>query len=198
VDDRTESRPGIEYFTDLMDENLEMKPDAFAIQFHKLGAFKTIPSVEKPLYRHGDARRKTTIWYWNSGSVEPGREAGAMLLDASGPDRKLEPRPNDDSLKAGGAWKDGRWKVMMTRPLKGGASGDLSFEEGQFIPISFANWDGSNGEAGSRHTLSTWYWLVLPPDLDVAQVYGMPLGSTLLVFLAGLVLVRGQRNRAGS
>ncbi len=197
VDDRTESRPGIEYFTDLMDENLEMKPDAFAIQFPKLGAFKTLPSVEKPLYRHGDARRKTTIWYWNSGSVEPEREAGAMLLDASGPDKKLEPRLDEDSLVASGAWKDGKWKVMMTRPLKGGASGDLSFEEGQFIPISFANWDGSNGEAGSRHTLSTWYWLILPPELDVIRVYGMPLGSALLVFLAGLMLVGGQRKKAG-
>jgi len=119
-----------------------------------------------------------------------------MLLDASGPDKKLEQRLNDDSLMASGAWKDGKWKVMMTRPLKGGASGDLSFEEGQFIPISFANWDGSNGESGSRHTLSTWYWLVLPQELDVTRVYGMPVGSALLVFLAGLVLVSGQRKRA--
>jgi DMSO reductase family type II enzyme heme b subunit len=197
VDDRTRSLPGIDYFTDLMDENLEMQSDAFAIQIPKQGAFSTMPSVEKPLFRHGDAKRKTTIWYWNAGSVEPNREANAMLLDASGPDKKLAPRLQDESLKVTADWKDGKWRVLMTRPRAGGNSGDLTFEEGQFIPISFANWDGSNGEVGSKHTLTTWYWLVLPPELDIARVYGMPLGIALLVFLAGLMLVRGQRKEKG-
>ncbi len=195
VDDRTRSIPGIGYFTDLMDENLEMHPDAFAIQFPKAGAFRTMPSVEKPLYRHGDSRHPTTIWYWNAGSLEPKREAAALLLDGSGPDRKLVPRPDDQSLKVSAEWKEGRWRVLMTRPRAGGKDGDLSFEEGQFIPVSFANWDGSNGETGSKHTLTTWYWLVLPPELDVMRVYGLPLGIALLVFGAGLLLVRGQRRR---
>ncbi len=195
VDDRTRSIPGVEYFTELMDETLEMQPDALAIQFPKEGAFSTMPSVEKPLYRHGDARHKTTIWYWNAGSVEPQREAAAMLLDASGPDKKLEPRLQNESLKVTADWKEGKWQVLMTRPRAGGNSGDLSFEEGQFIPISFANWDGSNGEVGSRHTLTTWYWLVLPPELDITRVYGMPLGIALLVFGAGLLLVRGQQKK---
>ncbi len=196
VADRTESRPGIEYFTDLMDEMLEMKADAFAVQFPKLGAFSTVPSVEKPLYRHGDAKHKTTIWYWNAGSVEPKKPAAAMLLDGSGPNKKLEPRMSDRSLAASGEWKDGKWRVMMVRPRQGGASGDLSFDDGQFIPISFANWDGSNGEAGARHTLTTWYWLVLPPEIDLARVYGLPVGVALLVFLLGYWLVGSFRRKA--
>lgn len=192
--DRTESRPGIEYFADLQDESKEMYPDAFAIQLPKAGAFMSSPMVEKPLYRHGDGRRKTTIWYWNAGSVEPKRDAAAMLMDGSGPDKKLALREGDKSLAASGSWVNGKWRVMMTRPRKG-SDGDLSFNEGQFIPISFANWDGSNGEVGSRHTLTTWYWLVLPPELDVAKVYGLPAGIALLVFLAGLMLVSSQRRK---
>ncbi|HEB97085.1 MAG TPA: hypothetical protein ENI96_11720 [Sedimenticola thiotaurini] len=194
IDDRTESRPGIPYFTDLMDENLEMKADAVAIQFPKEDAFRTMPSVEKPLFRHGDAKHHTTMWYWNAGSVEPKKEAFALLLDASGPDRKLKPRTGDHSLKATARWRDGRWRILMTRPRKG-RDGDLSFDEGRFIPVSFANWDGSNGESGSKHTLTTWYWLVLPPQTDPMRVYGVPLGIALLVFLAGLGLVAGQRRK---
>ena len=191
LDDRTESRPGIEYFTDLQDENLKMHADAFAIQFPKEGAYTSSPMVEKPLYRHGDARHPTTIWYWNAGSVEPKVEAKPMLLDASGPDKKLQPREGE--LTAKGEWKDGRWRVLMIRPRDGVAEGDVAFSEGQFIPISFANWDGSNGEVGAKHTLSTWYWLLLPPETDLVKTYGLPLGIGLLTFLAGLGIVRTQR-----
>ena len=194
VGDRTESRPGIEYFTELQDENLEMYPDAFAIQFPKEGAYLSSPTVEKPLYRHGDAKHKTTIWYWNAGSVDPKRDAAGMLFEGSGPDKKLKPREGDQSLKTAGAWKDGLWRVLMTRPRVNG-NGDLLFEEGQFMPISFANWDGSNGEVGSKHTLTTWYWLVLPKELDLGKIYGFPLGGAGLVFLAGLLLVRSQRKK---
>lgn len=196
IDDRTESRPGIDYFTDLMDENLEMHADAVAIQFPTQDGYAAAPVVEKPLYRHGDAGHRTTIWYWNAGSVEPPRDASGMLLDGSGLDKKLEPRLKDKSLTATGAWKEGRWRVLMTRPRDGGASGDVNFAEGRFIPISFANWDGSNGEAGSRHTLTTWYWLMLPPEVDVNKVYGLPAGIALLVFLAGLLLVNSHRRKA--
>jgi DMSO reductase family type II enzyme heme b subunit len=192
VDDRTESRPGIEYFTELQDENLEMYPDAVAIQFPRQDAYETSPVVEKPLYRHGDAKHRTTIWYWNAGSVEPPREPSGMLLQGAGPDRKLE--SHKGSFKATGAWADGMWRILMTRP-RSGQGGDLSFDEGQFIPVSFANWDGSNGEVGSKHTLSTWYWLVLPPELDLMKVYGLPVAIGLLVFIAGFLLVRVQRRK---
>ncbi len=193
-DDRTESRPGIDYFTELQDENLEMYSDAVAIQFPKESAYAVQP-VEKPLFRHGDAKRNTTIWYWNAGSIEPKKGESAMLLDATGPDKKLEPRLKDRSLKSLAGWKEGQWQVLMTRPRKGGASGDVNFDEGQFIPVSFANWDGSNGEVRSRHTLSTWYWLMLPPELDVNKVYGMPAGFALFFFLIGLLIVNSQRSK---
>ena len=194
-DDRTESRPGIDYFTDLQDENLEMFADAVAIQFPKEAGYTSAPIVEKPLYRHGDAKRHTTIWYWNAGSIDPEKHESSMLLDATGPDKKLAPRMEDKSLVSSAVWKEGKWQVVMTRPREGGASGDVNFNEGQFIPISFANWDGSNGEVGSRHTLSTWYWLMLPPELDAARVYGIPVAIALFLFLMGLLIVNSQRKK---
>ncbi len=59
--------------------------------------------------------------------------------------------------------------------------------------MSFANWDGNNGEVGSRHTLTTWFWLLLPPETNYTVVAGVPFGITFGTFLAGVLLVRKQR-----
>jgi hypothetical protein len=75
--------------------------------------------------------------------------------------------------------------------------GDISFDEGRFIPISFANWDGSNGEAGLKHTLTTWYWLILPPQINLTYVIGIPLLMTILSIM-GLIAVRSQRKLSKS
>ncbi len=192
VDDRTESRPGIEYFSELQDENLDMYPDAFAIQFPQQNAYLSTPGVEKPLYRHGDDKNNTTIWYWNAGTVDPEQQAKTLLFNATGPDNELKPRTDDTSLIADGDWNNGQWRVLMKRP-RFTEDKDVLFEEGKFIPISFANWDGSNGETAGRHTLTTWYWLVLPPELNRLKTYGLPSAVALLTFLAGLLLVRQQR-----
>ncbi len=191
LDDRTDSRPGEEISEAIQDDDLTLYPDALALQFPEQNAFATSPVVTKPLYRHGDKNHATTIWYWNAGSVEPPIPAKATLIDASGPEQKLKFRDAGD-LSAVGAWNHGQWKVMFTRPRQSG-NNDISFDEGRFMPISFANWDGSNGEVGSKHTLTTWYWLVLPPDIDIARVIGIPVLVTCLFFLSGLTLVRSQR-----
>lgn len=196
VNDPTESIPGgpvIKYFPDGDDQT--MFADAFAIQFPKQNSYSTAP-VEKPLYRHGDPEHPTTIWYWNAGSVEPPIEPRAVLLDASGPDNKLVVRDSGNDLVAQGQWQDGRWRVLMKRPRSNSdGSLDLSFPEGQFIPVSFANWEGNNGEIGSKHTLTTWYWLLLPPDTNNTLVYGAPFGTIMVTFLAGILLVRNQRQK---
>lgn len=194
VDDRTRSLPGESYFTDLMDEALEMHPDALAIELPREGAFATAPVVTKPLYRHGDKEHPVTIWYWNAGSQEPALPARAALLDAAAPGAPPKPRVDAGDLKADAAWEDGRWRVLMRR-ARLPEDGDVRFEEGRFIPVAFANWDGNNGEVGSRHSLTTWYWLVLPPPMDPARTYGLPAGAGALAFLAGLGLVRSQRRR---
>lgn len=194
LEDRTDSRPGEEISEGIQDEQYELMPDAFAIQLPKEGAFETVPVVTKPLYRHGDEEHPTTIWYWSAGSVDPEVAPLATLLDAKGPDSPLTPRAADDFF-AQGKWQDGRWQVVMKRPLTGGKSEDVNFTAGRYIPVSFANWDGSNGESGSRHTLTGWYWLLLPPAFDPARIYGIPAGIGVLVFLLGLLLLRSQRKK---
>jgi DMSO reductase family type II enzyme heme b subunit len=102
--DRTESMPGGAVMSQLPDQDEQMFSDAVALQFPKESAYSTAP-VEKPLYRHGDARHHTTIWYWNAGSVEPAVESRAILFDATGPNSKLTPRADAGDLFTRGAWQ---------------------------------------------------------------------------------------------
>ncbi|MCP3686805.1 MAG: c-type cytochrome [Gammaproteobacteria bacterium] len=194
VNDRTDSRPGEEVSEGIQDADLTMFSDAFAMQFPKQQSFETAPVVVKPLYRHGDKNHPTTIWYWNAGSIEPQQAPQTALIDATGPNQPLSFR-TDSNLIAQGSWQQGRWRVMFTRPRFNDDTVDINFEEGQFMPISFANWDGSNGESGSKHTLTTWYWLVLPPQANLLKLIGMPLIAGLLCFIGGLLLVRSQMRR---
>ena len=96
-------------------------------------------------------KQNTITWYWNAGSIEPNIAPKSMILKG-----KIKTHNN---LIAKGKWQDGRWQVLMKAPRKGKAN--LMFNS---IPISFINWDGSNDQIGSKHTLTGWYWLLLPPD----------------------------------
>ena len=201
INDRTESRPGGSIVSQLPDKSEKMYSDAIALQFPKEDAYATTP-VEKPLFRHGDKKHSTTIWYWNAGSIEPAVESRSVLLDATGPNSKLAMRPGDNDLVALGEWQDGRWRVLFKRPRGIPAqsaqaehenitadSGDLIFRKGQFIPVSFANWDGNNNEVGARHTLTPWFWLRLPHETNYTWIYGSSLGTSLAFLLAGMTLV---------
>ncbi|MFK5986306.1 MAG: c-type cytochrome [Pseudomonadota bacterium] len=192
LNDRTYSLPGDEYMTSIQDEELTMYSDALAMQFPREGAYTSAPMVEKPLYRHGDASHNTSMWYWNAGSIEPKQSASTMVLKGSGPNNKPEPMIDYKEVTAQGKWHEGRWQIIMKRKRQG-TEGEISFNEGEFIPVSFANWDGSNGEKGAKHTLSTWYWLLLPPENDPVKQYVFPAALAFIVFIVGLLVVRVQR-----
>ena len=162
MDDRTYSRPGESEAETIRDPALEMHPDAFAVQLPKKGAFTLGPAPDLPLFRHGDDAHQTTIWYWRTESVEPAIPATTLVFDASGIEGELRPRSDDASVSAAGKWVNGRWRVLMKRTRTAVDPRDLAFSDGAIIPVSFASWDGSNGESGARHMLSSWYWLWLP------------------------------------
>lgn len=191
VNDRTRSRPGDAYVGRLQERGLELYPDAFAIQLPARGAFKAGSTVKKPLLRHGDRHRGATLWYWNAGAEEPPEPPRTLVMDGDG--RQLSPRSGEHPMWANGRWEQGQWRIMFRRPRSVDGASDVSFFDDVYMPVSFAHWDGSNGETGSRHSLTGWYWLLLPPEVEPLKVYGLPLLVALGVFLSGLVLVRSQR-----
>jgi DMSO reductase family type II enzyme heme b subunit len=191
VDDRTYSVPGHKDEKLYRQEGVEPASDAVAVQFPA-----QTPSLgERPWFRHGDPSDPVNIWYWRAPSEEPAVPEQIMLFDATGPNEPPSPREETHDLTGSGAWKDGLWRVVLSRPLGTEDARDLQFEAGRFIPIAFANWDGWAGQRGSRHTLTSWYWLVLEPEERPLLVYGSSGASGLMAGLIFLAAARRQRRR---
>lgn len=190
LNDRTDSRPGEKVSTQIQDRQLALHSDAMAIQFPKQGVLGNQPMNLKQLFRHAGESYPSTMWYWNAGSVIPAVASQAVLLDI---DQQIVPRPADARFTVQGAWLDGQWRVLMKRPRQGGDGGDISFNEGDFVPVSFVDWDGSNGELGSRHTRTTWYWLVLPESADASHSLGLFVVIGAGILLLGFFALRRMR-----
>ncbi len=189
VDDRTYSVPGSELEKKYRIDGVDPTHDAVSIQFPV-----TIPKTsEKPWFRHGDKKHPVNMWYWRAPGEEPKSPEAVMMLDANGPDAAPLPRAAYKGLNASGVWKDGQWQVVMRRPLKTEDGADLQFESGKYIPIAFANWDGVAGEKGSRHSFTTWYWLLLEPQTNMPLLYAASGGTGLLAGLIFLFVARRQR-----
>jgi len=139
---------------------------------------------EKPYFILGDEKHAVDYWRWNA-------KDGLSRLTATGA-AHLSSR-DAGTLAARGSYKDGQYRVLLRRPMKG-ADGEISFEPGQFVPIAFHLWDGDNGEEGLKMSLSTWYYL-LPQPATPLTVYLWPLGVGLVFLIGEVWLLRRMRRR---
>ncbi len=181
-DDRTKSVPG-----DAKAEEIaggEVFRDGVAIQLPV-----TVPEGgEKPYFGMGDGTKPVNIWFWQSETTEEPQRV--KLLEGKGFNKIKERDPASIGLTAKGVYDNGTWRVVMKRPLlTKDKDKDIQFIEGKFIPIAFAAWDGSNGEKGSKHELTTWYWLLLKPPVG-SGVYIWPVVVALVVLAGELLLLR--------
>lgn len=174
-DDRTKSIPGDEKAHKIADG--ELFEDAVSVQL----PVEIPKGMEKPYFGMGDPTRPVTLWQWKSGTTKAPETVSVMTARGFGKTEKREAAAA--GVQAKGSYGDGTWRVVMKRPLAAAdPAHDTAFAEGVFIPIAFAAWDGSNGEQGSKHTLTTWYWMLLEP----------PRGNLpLFAALAALLLVAG-------
>ena len=170
-DDRTRSTPGDEQAEKISDKDIG--EDSVAIQFPT----ELNEGTEKPYFAMGDTTHPVNLWQWQSGTTETSQ--GITLLNSKGY-AEIETRDAAAiDMTAKGAYDQGTWRVVIKRSLTTKEMDkDLQFETGRFIPIAFAAWDGSNSEKETKHTLTTWYWLLLIPPAN-----NMPLLSALCVFL---------------
>lgn len=154
-DDRTQSIPGNEQAIKISQPGLS--EDGVAIQLPV-----TIPEgMQKPYFGMGDAKNPVNIWFWKSGTVSA--PESISLMNTKG--FKDIVHRTDHNIIANGSFSAGTWRVLFNRSIRTDNSGeDLQFVEGAFIPISFAAWDGSAEETGSKHTMTTWYWIILEPQ----------------------------------
>lgn len=170
-DDRTLSLPGDAKATEISDP--ELAEDMVAVQL----PVRIPEGMEKPYFGMGDAGNPVNLWQWRSGAAGQGNSV--MLMNARGFADIDKRDAGSVDLSATGSYDNGTWRVVMKRALEAGEpADDIQLTDGKFIPIAFAAWDGSNSERGSKHTMTTWYWLLLEPATG-----SQPIIAALIVLL---------------
>jgi DMSO reductase family type II enzyme heme b subunit len=123
-------------------------PDAAAI------ALPAAPGA--PLILMGAEGLPVNAWYWRADEKNAARHVSAQGLGTS---QTLD----TDLVKARGVWRDGRWQVVIARPMQvSGVTGCAQLEPGQETGFGVAIWEGSNRErAGIKAFSGDWKPLIL-------------------------------------
>ncbi len=150
--------------------------------------------VALPHFVYGDLADPVDLWRWQAASGGLTHPAPALELRAAGADRPPEPRAAGAQHLTGQArWKDGRWRVVLRRPLQTDSAGEAQMASGQLVPVAFHVWDGSNGETGLRMALSSWYFLRLGASVPTRAYWEVLLAIMVTAFAEGW-LVRWVRS----
>ena len=143
---------------------------------------------ELPYFLMGDGANPVYLWSWSSGS--DGDDGGAREMEARGMTNQSEHAAEFQNLTADATWEDGQWRVLLRRPLAAdGEADELDIPVGEMIPVAFFAWDGDNGEADTRNSISSWYFLHLGQPTPTT-VYAAPVFAVVLTLLLGIWLIR--------
>jgi DMSO reductase family type II enzyme heme b subunit len=98
---------------------------------------------------------------WGAGNPlsEPHRQSAAEEAMAKGLGTLTSRPPVTQQIHAKGVWQDGRWAVVLRRPLSTKAEGDLTLRAGQPVSVAFAVFDGHAGDRNGQKNVSIWHVL---------------------------------------
>jgi len=89
------------------------------------------------------------------------RSASASNLTAKGFGSTTFRPKESQIVKATSEWKDGRWTVILRRPLAVHADDGVSFAPGDRLSAAFAIWDGAARDRNGQKLISIWHDLKL-------------------------------------
>lgn len=168
---------------------LETFRDSIALQF----PVKAPQGTKKPHFYRGSSSDQVHLWVWKADRDAAG-ERGTDEGNARGWKQPIKAQGEDGQQIAGKAtWDQGRWTVVMKRPLRTGDKNDVQFEPGVFVPMSVNAWDGSNGEHGLIMSLSTWHYVFLEAPTPIS-VYVYAILAFLIAGALGIWLMRKAEN----
>ncbi len=174
---------------DMVPRALETFRDSIALQF----PVKPPQGTKKPHFYRGGSSDQVHLWVWKADQSEAGQR-GTEEGNARGWKQPIKVQADEKQQVSGGAsWDQGRWTVVMKRPLKTDDKNDVQFERGIFIPMALNAWDGSNGEHGLIMSLSTWYFVFLEAPTPMS-VYAYALLAFLTTGGLGFWLRRKANN----
>ncbi len=168
---------------------LETFRDSVALQF----PVKPPQGTKKPHFYRGSSSDQVHLWVWKA-DLDAAGKRGTQEGNARGWKQPIKPQADAGQQIAGkAAWDQGRWTVVMKRPLITDDKNDVQFEKGVFIPMSVNAWDGSNGEHGLIMSLSTWQYVILEAPTPIT-VYVYAVLAFLIVGGLGFWLMRKAEN----
>jgi DMSO reductase family type II enzyme heme b subunit len=171
-DDPTQSQP----------DGKEIHADVVALQFP--------PSVgtgtERPYFLLGDASDAVYQLRWETGK-------GPLEVTANGPGKVTAVAGSEATGK--GVFQNGQYRVVIKRSLAPKDGNRITFRPGVFTPIAFQAWDGGTGEAGTKMSLTSWYYLRLEEPQSNRRFLIPPMVA-LLTLAAMLLVVRAAAVRA--
>ena len=178
---------------DVVPRQLETFRDAIALQF----PVKLPEGTKKPHFFRGDSSNPVHLWQWRSDGVENSAQA-VQESNARGWKQPAKVQPGENQqVDAVASWNQGRWSVIMRRPLLTDDRNDIQFVKGRFIPLALNAWDGSNGEHGLIMSLSTWHSVILEAPVPI-KIYLYTLLAVVASGALGLWLVRKERRRVAA
>jgi len=174
---------------DMVPRALETFRDSIALQF----PVKPPQGTKKPHFYRGGSSDQVHLWVWKA-DLELAGGRGTEEGNARGWKQPIKLQAEDGQQIAGEAkWDQGRWTVVMKRPLNTGDKNDVQFEKGVFTPMSVNAWDGSNGEHGLIMGLSTWHYVFLEAPTPIS-VYVYTILASLVAGGLGIWLMRKAEN----
>ncbi len=143
-------------------EVTDLYPNAFTEGYHNFYPPKeTIHGLatSKEVWANPGSREANPALVLNSPMTQPDRTTPVEQLIAEGFSTLTTQRQQD--AKGWGVYKDGKWHVVFTLPLKSGDTADPALVPGGVSAINFAVWDGGVEDRGARKSYSMFTPLTL-------------------------------------
>lgn len=100
-------------------------------------------------------------------------------------------------VRAYGEWRDGRWRVVFSRPLEVGRPGNAELHADTFTDVAFAVWDGAADERDGMKSVANFVTLDVEPDpLAEGGGSGWPLLGILAAWIVIAALVTSDLPRS--
>ena len=121
------------------------------------GAAVLLPSTPGSPIFMGAPGQAVNAWYWRAND-EQGRN---VVAEGLGTSRTVDV----DLVQAQGTWKEGRWRVVLSRALRVDTTEPMAqLEPGAKTGFAVAVWDGSNSERAGIKAYSGPVWKELQLD----------------------------------
>jgi hypothetical protein len=106
--------------------------------------------------------------------------------------------PEGQNVRGASEYRDGVWRVVMSRPLSDGDPNDTVLQAGSAATVvAVAAWDGSRGDRNGQKSVSTWLALSLPQKpIGFLDMWPFLILLALALVPSGLVMFYGSRQPA--